>query len=340
MVELLQAAGTMTELYTPEMALMLATGLDQLGRRDEAVQVLRGVAQPDIMRPDLFPEIARLFATFDQMELAASFFESSLSAFPRSLPIKLRLGYILLRLNRAERVLEILPEPTETDERKHPPEIHYLRSHALRELKRLDEAARALGRAEAAALAAKNTDFLGVRFHLYYAALCEDLGHTERALERARKALDLEPHSADAANFLGYVLADHNRDLAEAEKWILMAVRSEPENYAFIDSLAWVYYRQGRYGPALVEISKTLRLSGSDPDPVILDHAGDIYAANGLDLLAEQYWRRALSGGAAEKERVRILEKLRRVGGSDEFRLPDATGAPEASSRFGSGPAS
>ncbi|OGV69081.1 MAG: hypothetical protein A3K19_16750 [Lentisphaerae bacterium RIFOXYB12_FULL_65_16] len=313
LVDLLQAVGTMGELYTPEMALMLATGLDQLGRRAEAMQVLQGVAQPEVMRPDLFPEIARLYATFDQLEMAASFFESSMSAFPRSLPIKLRLGYVLLRLNRAERVLEILPDADEAESRKMPPEVHYLRSHALKELGRLEEAARALGKAEAAALAVGDKNFLSVHFHLYYAALCEDLGYTDRALERARKALELDPTSTDAANFLGYVLADHSRDLPEAEKWIRMAVQADPENFAFLDSLAWVYYRQGQYAPALVEINKALRLSGAEPDPVILDHAGDIHAANGFTLLAEQYWRRALGSGAKATDKVRILEKLRQL---------------------------
>ena len=61
------------------------------------------------------------------------------------------------------------------------------------------------------------------------------------------------------------------------------------------DSLAWVFYRLGRFQEAQREIVRAIGLLGDKIDATILDHAGDIYAALGDMTNARDYWRRALS---------------------------------------------
>src|SRR5207244_2116409 len=58
-----------------------------------------------------------------------------------------------------------------------------------------------------------------------------------------RKVLDINPKSANALNYLGYMLADRNVRLDEAQDLIRKAVEIEPDNGAFLDSLGWVYFR-------------------------------------------------------------------------------------------------
>ncbi|MDR0932499.1 MAG: hypothetical protein LBM70_05690 [Victivallales bacterium] len=83
--------------------------------------------------------------------------------------------------------------------------------------------------------------------------------------------------SSEAANALGYVAAELNVRLDEAEKLLLEAVQAEPDNFAYIDSLAWVYFRQGRYEDAKKYIDLALRLSEQDSmRGVIFEHKGDI----------------------------------------------------------------
>ncbi len=60
-------------------------------------------------------------------------------------------------------------------------------------------------------------------------------------------------------NALGYVCADLNIDLPAAEKLIRKAVKAEPYNPAYRDSLAWVLFKQGKLAEAEKEIDKAIR---------------------------------------------------------------------------------
>ncbi len=312
LVDLLQAARTVTRFASPTLDLLLAQGLNRLGKPEEMLAVLQSVTQYDGLQPNLYPEIARLYLVAEEPELARMFYERALLSFPRSPQIRFKLAYLYFQLKQPEKTIAVLRKIP-----KLPAEGHLLVSHACRVLKRNEEAAKAIAKAEEAALKAGNQAFFSVDFYLFYATFCEEQGHTERSLEKVRKALKLDPSDPVGANFLGYVLADHDRDLAEAEKWVKIALAADAENFAYLDSLAWVYYRQKRFPQALTEINQALRLSGSKPDPVILDHAGDICAANKLWLLARKYWLDALAVGGAEAER--ITQKIEQI--------PDATEA-------------
>ena len=100
---------------------------------------------------------------------------------------------------------------------------------------------------------------------------------------------------AEVYNSLGYIFADHNYKLPEALGYIQEAVRLAPDNGAIADSLAWVFYRLGRFDGAKREILRALDLLGEDTDATIMDHAGDIFAALGDMTHAREYWRKALS---------------------------------------------
>ena len=88
-------------------------------------------------------------------------------------------------------------------------------------------------------------------------------------------------------NFLGYLLADHNRRLDEALGMIRRAVEKDPDNGAFVDSMGWVYYRLGKLDDARGQLEKAVAITG---DPVVHEHLGDVYKDLKLiDLAREQY---------------------------------------------------
>jgi len=49
----------------------------------------------------------------------------------------------------------------------------------------------------------------------------------------------MDPDNAGALNYLGYMLADRNVRLDEAQKLVSKAVELEPQNGAYLDSLGW-----------------------------------------------------------------------------------------------------
>ena len=68
-----------------------------------------------------------------------------------------------------------------------------------------------------------------------------------RAEEAFRKALEINPNSAMALNYLGYMLADLGIRLKESVNYIQRALQMEPNSGAYLDSLGWAYYRQERW---------------------------------------------------------------------------------------------
>jgi len=137
-----------------------------------------------------------------------------------------------------------------------------------------------------------------------------------------RKVLDLDPNNASALNYLGYMLADQNVRLDEAQDLIKRAIRLQPDNYAFLDSLGWVYFHQNRLDEAEQQFSRSLQLSGKDP--TIHDHLGDVYFKQGKIKDAIAQWQtslKAMNTGSASDVEPDELAKVQKKLDSARVRL-------------------
>ena len=135
----------------------------------------------------------------------------------------------------------------------------------------------------------------------------ERAGNVDGAVSAGRDALKLAPDWPPALNFVGYVLADHDRELPEARRLIERALDKDPDNGAYVDSYGWVLYRQGDLEAARSHLERAVRLT--DGDPVVREHLGDVYRDLKLpDLAREQYKLSAASDGENAK---RVGDKLK-----------------------------
>jgi len=108
-----------------------------------------------------------------------------------------------------------------------------------------------------------------------------------------RKILALDPNNAMTLNYLGYMLADRGVRLPEALGIIQQAVKLDPQNGAYLDSLGWAYFKLGQYGPAEENVRKALERMSTDP--AVHDHMGDIYEKTGRLKEAAAQWELAMS---------------------------------------------
>jgi tetratricopeptide (TPR) repeat protein len=102
--------------------------------------------------------------------------------------------------------------------------------------------------------------------------------------------------------------ADRGENLPEAEQFILRALELNPHNGAYIDSLGWVYYHQGRYTEALAELLRAAELL-TTPDPVVYEHIGDVCSKLGQTAEAIAYWQKA---SQLAPENTLLTEKIDR----------------------------
>jgi tetratricopeptide (TPR) repeat protein len=121
--------------------------------------------------------------------------------------------------------------------------------------------------------------------------LLEKAGRTDAAIAQLEALYRQRPQDGAVANALGFVLADHNRDLARADRLISAALRSEPDNPAILDSMGWLYYRRGMARTALPLFERAFRLA---QDGDIGAHWGEVLWSLGEKSKAREAWSRAL----------------------------------------------
>jgi tetratricopeptide (TPR) repeat protein len=142
-------------------------------------------------------------------------------------------------------------------------------------------------------------------FFFQFGAACERSGDYTQAEKYFQKCIEAAPNFADALNYLGYMWAERGLKLEQARELIEKAVKIEPKNSAYLDSLAWVLYKLNQPKEALNHILKAAELS-EEPDATIYEHLGDIYAALKETEKAREAWRKSLSLKPSDPVRAKL----------------------------------
>jgi predicted Zn-dependent protease len=144
---------------------------------------------------------------------------------------------------------------------------------------------------------------------LRLANVYEGGGRYADAEKELRKLLADDPLNAEAINSLSYMFAEHNLKLGEAVDLAQRALKLEPDNPAFLDTLGWALFKSGKTTEAVEPLSKAAAvLIGNS---VIQDHHGDVLAKNGKKAEAVAAWQRALAGDGESIDRAAIEKKIK-----------------------------
>jgi tetratricopeptide (TPR) repeat protein len=123
-----------------------------------------------------------------------------------------------------------------------------------------------------------------------------------------RKALDLQKDDPAVLNYLGYMFADRGIRLDEAESLIEKAVKADPTNGAYLDSLGWVYFKENRLDLAEEYLKKAIVFVNSDSS--IHDHMGDLYYKTRRYDDARNEWNKAIQLSTEQEEIDKVKKKL------------------------------
>jgi Flp pilus assembly protein TadD len=130
--------------------------------------------------------------------------------------------------------------------------------------------------------------------------------------------LKADPGDALACNNLGYLWADQNRKLDEAEQLIRRAleldreekkrgqgisVEASDDNPEYLDSLGWVLFRKGKLPEAAELLERATKVSRLEENPAIWDHLGDVYSRMNQVEQARTAWKKSLQLYEVVKQR-------------------------------------
>jgi len=201
-------------------------------------------------------------------------------AYARAIPLKVQL---LSSLGKKEKALALLEQ-----ERGKKPEDQKLFQLEVRQLAYMDRLDAALDLADTGIRKwPADLDLAFLR-----ASLLDERGDKKAAFAAMEKIQQADPRHYQALNYLGYTLADENRELPRALELLTKAVELAPDLAYILDSLAWAQYRLGKFDAAWENINKVVNMDTDDP--TIWEHYGDIATALGKAEEARKGYAKAL----------------------------------------------
>jgi Tfp pilus assembly protein PilF len=120
--------------------------------------------------------------------------------------------------------------------------------------------------------------------------------------------LSHNPEHAATLNYLGYMWAENGVNLERAADMLTRAVSQEPRNGAYIDSLGWVYFRQGKLDLAEKFLTDATHLLPRDA--TVHEHLGDVFAKRGDLTRALTLYRAALGLELEAKDEAKLRTKI------------------------------
>jgi len=324
----------------PALRMKLADGFALLGKVDQAADIYRDMLKPPPEVPELRDNIraklANLYLRLHNQKLAAEQLEAlvhdnptdieayywlgriaydekrydeAVDDFATTLLLKPDFGLGYYELARAQisasqirQALETLKKAREKFDQNFA--LEYLSALACAHQKDYTNALSYFNAAEVFALA-RDTNALTDEFYFEFGATCERNGDYAQAEKCFEKCLQLSPDFAEALNYLGYMWAEHGEKLDRARQLIERALKADPKNAAYLDSMGWVLFRLHQTKQALDYILEAIRLS-EEPDPALYDHLGDIFAALGQKDKAIEAWNKSLSLEPNDEVRKKI----------------------------------
>ena len=170
------------------------------------------------------------------------------------------------------------------------------------------------------------------RIRYFLSAVYVDLDRVDKAANQLKALLAEEPNDPTFNNDLGYIWADHDQNLDEAERMIRKALdedrkqrkqrigekglkaEEDKDNPAYLDSMGWVLFKKKKFQEAkkyLIEASKD-----KDGQHIeILDHLGDAHLSLGEKADAVAVWKKALQikpgSKREEQKKAQVEQKLK-----------------------------
>ena len=142
--------------------------------------------------------------------------------------------------------------------------------------------------------------FYGQMGDVYHSA-----GDKEKSYEMYEKALSYNASNIPVLNNYSYFLAMEGQDLDKAERLSAQTVKAEPDNATYLDTYAWIFFKQGNYSLARIYLQNALDKT-KEPSAELFEHYGDILFMLGEVDEAVTYWQKALEAGSESAE---LLQK-------------------------------
>jgi len=143
-------------------------------------------------------------------------------------------------------------------------------------------------------------------FYAMMGDILHQKGMDNEAFAAYDSCLQWKPDNIACLNNYAYYLCENEGDLKRAETMSQKTVNQEPNNTTYLDTYAWILYREERFMEAKQFITKAVeKRDSTHNNSTIFEHAGDIYLSCDEAKAAVDYWKKALDEGSENADEIR-----------------------------------
>lgn len=114
-------------------------------------------------------------------------------------------------------------------------------------------------------------------------------------------------------NNYSYYLSLRGENLDRAAEMSKQSLEIEPDSPTYMDTYAWILFRQEKFTEARQWIEKALQYPEAQKNPNVLEHYGDILFNLKEVTKAVEYWQMAKDKGASSVGLVRKIAEKRYI---------------------------
>jgi tetratricopeptide (TPR) repeat protein len=197
----------------------------------------------------------------------------------------------------SEKALELFPSQ---------PLLYVLHSISLIQLKEYEKALQTLDNGQSYILDNKK---LEAQFELYRAEAYYNLNNSKQAFLSFEKVIEIEPDNYVALNNYAYYLSVKGEQLDKAESLSSQVILANPDNPTYLDTHAWVLFKQKEFILAKHDMEIALK-NGGDLNDIIVEHYGDIlFMLNDIDGALSNWLKSKELGNQSKILQQKIDEK-------------------------------
>ncbi len=247
-------------------------------------------------QPQMDADIAILCATYMNLkqmpnDTISGVLEQVLRVAPDNAAARLQLVSYAWQANDMNRIISLCQ-----DARQYNPDemaFYYYQGIAYYREGQLDQALNAFHNGIGVITQQSDPDIVS-DFYAVMGDILHQKGNDKEAFAAYDSCLVWKDDNYGCLNNYAYYLSEKGIQLDKAEQMSYRVIKAEPKNATYLDTYAWILFKQGRYTEAKIYIDQTLQCD-SDTSAVLLEHAGDIYYFAGEKERAVDFWQQALA---------------------------------------------
>ena len=274
---------------TPAGYLKLSQLFWREDRKADALTTLEAGYRKNPTSVPLFSSLVRLHLAQNQADQAAALCQEAIDRVPQSAFPYNALGNVLTIRKDYPNAIEAFNKAIAIQPLWQPPHnglarVYLLQGNTREAIDKLKKAIQADPKNQAAFMTLAN--------------LYEQREEYDRAMAIYRQALKNNPDMWPAANNLAFLITEADPSEAQTGEAALLAMQAfkmQPENPMVLDTLGWVYYRQGNLPQALVYTEEAV--DKEENSPILNYHLAAVLHASGRILEAKTAVARALADG-------------------------------------------